>query len=148
MPPEDAAELSRRVGRVYFELAGGLHGGLQDSGVDPALVIVDAVHHEVVVLPALAVRVEAAGAALHESARALDVAALLAGGDAGGQEYELHIVAPVQRQILHGLLLDHLADFRAVGFHQRRRLGDGDGFVDIADGKREVEPGLLVDNSA
>src|SRR5262249_37223710 len=46
-----AAELRRRVGGVDLELACRFNGRLQDCGIDPALVVVNPIDHEVVFCP-------------------------------------------------------------------------------------------------
>ena len=103
---ERAAELGRVGARLQLELVERVDAREDHDGLEPGLVVVDAVEHVVVVARTLAVGRERRRGAPGEAAGAVDVRAGVAAQHAGHRAREAHEVAAVERQRLD-LLLDY-----------------------------------------
>ena len=143
--PRPAAELRGEGPRQHFELADGLDGRSDDDRVEGVLVVVDAVDEPRVRVRLRAERVEVGGAPGVEGARPRQVLVHLARGDAGSEIDEGREVAPVQWQLAHGTLLDHLPHLRGVGARQGRQRGDLGRLRQAADVEGDVDASVLVD---
>ena len=105
-------------------------------------VVVDAVEEEVVLERPGAVHVDAAGTAERRAAALLGVAVAL---HARHQRQQIVPVPDRERQVRDLHLRNHRAERRVVGVQQRCRLGDGDGFGEVADRQLDVEASALPD---
>lgn len=127
---------------LNLELAHGFHRGPQRDQTVAAEVVVDAVEHEVVRLPVVAIRKEL-GARPHviRPRTASDRAGcrITDAGHPRTQDRKLREVPAVQREISDGLTFNHLSDRRSIRFEQRRRSLYFDGFVHLASRHREVD---------
>ena len=111
----DAAERPAEFGRVgrrlQLELVERIHAREDDDGLQPGLVVVDAVEHVVVVARPLAVGREGRRRAPREAARAVDVGAGDAAQDAGDRSRQADEVAAVERQRFDLRAADRRAQF-------------------------------------
>ena len=160
-PGLDAHARAGFVTELHRDISGGKAGDfdgfarrLQNGRSNPILVVVDAVHQEVVVLAALPGAVQAQVAASSVRPKALDIAALLARRDFGLIPKQIQIRAEACRSIerLRRYGEDHgkLAGFAFV--HDRRgrmraghRGGDHDGISAGREIRREVSAALVGD---
>ena len=97
---ERAAELGRICARLQLELVERIDAREDHYGLQPRLVVVDAVEHIVVVARPLAVRREGRRRAPGEAAGTVDVRARDAAHDARHRAREADEIPPVQRQRL------------------------------------------------
>ncbi len=108
-----------------LEFGERVHGGLHDDRADITLVVVEAVDHEVVVVSVLAVDGHgSAGTTVIRAVAALQrVVAVLVG--AHGELRQADEVPAVQREVLHGALINQRAERGTVGLQRgclRRHL--------------------------
>ncbi len=125
-----AAELGRGGGGVDAEFLGAVEIGEELERVDEGFVVVDAVEDEVVGLRAETVggKRAAAGGAVAEGFRvAVDAGsgvAVVAAGDAGGEQGEAGEVPAVEGELGDLAAFDGFTDGGGVGVDQGRGAGD------------------------
>ena len=146
---DDAAQRSAELGgvraRLELELLERVDAREDDHGLEPGLVVVDAVEHVVVVARPLPVRRERGRGAPGQAAGPVDVAPRRAAQDAGHGPGQAHEVPAVERQGLDLLLDDGRAELGGRGLEERRLGLDLDHLGHGADLEGQVDADLLVD---
>ncbi len=140
---DDATRGAADFGGVHvgldFHLRDRVDRRLDDHGADVALVVVDAVQQLVVLVVHRAVDRDRRRLAAIVGAGAAGERVRHAFVRARHELHQPHEVAPVHRQILHGLLGDQRTERRRIGLHERRLGGDRDVFRNGADLQLHVE---------
>ena len=142
---ERAAELGRIRARLQLELVERVDAREEHDGLQPRLVVVDAVEHVVVVARPLAVRRERRRRAPGEAAGAVDVRAGNAAHDAGNGSREADEVAAVERQRLDLLFRHRGSELGRGSLNERGGAGDGHHLAHGANLELDVDPDMLVD---
>ena len=120
-PPSDRPNSAEYVLVCILNSSSASTLGKMHDGLQPRLVVVDAVEHVVVVARALAVGRERGRRAPGEAAGAVDVRPRNAAKDARNRACQADEVAAVQRQRLDLLFVDRRPQLRRRGLEQRRR---------------------------
>jgi hypothetical protein len=131
-----SAVLRRKRGVVDLVFRQGVDGGLERNLVLNVVVQVDAVHQPVGGVFALARGVDAERALAAQGSGEESVRRRRHG--AGSEQAQVGKVAAIQRNLLHGLVVDHLADLVTGGVHQRLDGDDFHGLRTLPQGKRHV----------
>ena len=141
---ERPAELGRVGARLQLELVERVDAREDDDGLEPGLVVVDAVEHVVVVARPLAVRREGGRRAPGEAARAVDVGARNAAQHAGDAARQLTKLRPLSGSvpIASSPIVVPVGRLRR---DERRRGFDRDGLGHRADFEFQVNAHALID---